>query len=171
MASPGNTVSARPVRGLRANSFAALVILLVEYALGMWVNLYARLPAADDGASLATGFGRAVADGPVGLAIHAVLGVVLLASAVAALVRAFLVRRASVIIAAFAGLAAVLSAALSGATFVGHGGNGASMSMAVSAGVAIGAYALVLFLPAVPGRQLNRAPRPTSAARRPGPAR
>lgn len=150
-------VSATRVRGLRANSLAALVILLIEYGLGMWVNFYGQLPASDHGASLATGFGRAVADGSVGLSIHAVLGAVLIISAVTAVVRSVLVRRPVLMGASLVGLAAVVAAALSGARFVGDGGNASSMSMAVAAGVAIGAYALVLFFPAAtaderPGR-------------------
>jgi hypothetical protein len=137
--------SARTVRGLRANSLAALVMLLLEYGLGIWVNLYAQLPASDNGASLPAAFGRAVADGPIGLSIHAVLGAVLIISAISAVVRSFGVRRPVLIGAAITGLAAVVIAALSGARFVGDGADATSMSMAIAAGVAIGAYALMLF--------------------------
>jgi hypothetical protein len=140
---------AKRVRGLRANSFAAIVILLIEYGLGIWVNLYGQLPAADHGAKLAAGFGRAVADGPAGLSIHTVLGLVLIVSAITALVRSILVRRPALITVAAVGLVAIVAAAVSGARFVGHGDNGSSMGMAVAAGVAIGAYALALFLLAV----------------------
>ena len=133
------------MRGLRANSFAAVVILLVEYGLGVWMSLYGQLPASDHGTSLAAGFGRAVAGGPVGLSIHAVLGAVLVVSAATALVRSILVRRVALIALTSAGLLSVVAAALSGARFVGSGGNTSSMSMAVAAGTAIGAYALVLF--------------------------
>lgn len=131
-------------------------MLLIEYGLGIWMNLYGQLPASDNGASLPAAFARAIADGPVGLSIHAVLGTLLIVSAVAAVVRAFLGRRPVLIGAAIVGLAAIVIAALSGARFVGHGADSASMSMAIAAGVAIGAYALMLFLsgsdPAVGGR-------------------
>jgi hypothetical protein len=132
--------------GLRANSFAAIVILLIEYGLGVWVSLYGHLPASDHGANIATGFARAVSKGPAGLSIHAVLGAILVISAVTAIVRAALVRRPVMVGATAVGLAAIVVAALSGASFVGDDSNGASMSMAVAAGVAIGAYALVLLL-------------------------
>jgi hypothetical protein len=134
--------------GLRANSFAAIVILLIEYGLGVWVSLYGHLPASDHGANIATGFARAVSKGPAGLSIHAVLGAILVISAVTAIVRAALVRRPVMVGATAVGLAAIVVAALSGASFVGDDSNGASMSMAVAAGVAIGAYALVLLLSA-----------------------
>ena len=136
----------RAVRGLRANSLAAIVILLFEYGLGVWVNLYGHLPASDHGATLATGIGRAISDGPVGLSIHAVLGLVLVVSALTALVRSILIGRPVLIALTAVGLAAVVTAALSGARFVGHGDNGSSMGMAIASGVAIGAYALVLFV-------------------------
>lgn len=138
--------NANAVRALRGSSFAMVVLLLIEYGLGMWVNLYGQLPASDHGASLATGFARAITDGPVGLSIHAVLGVVLIVSTISALVRSIAVRRPALIAATAVGLAAVVVAASSGARFVGSGDNAASMSMALAAGVAIGAYVLVLFL-------------------------
>lgn len=137
---------AKRIRGLRANSLAATIILLVEYGLGMWVNLYGHLPATDHGANLATGFARAVADGPAGLAVHALVGVILIASATSAVVRSVGVRRSSLIAATVVGLVAIVTAALSGAGFVGTSDQTASMAMAVAGGIAIGAYALVLFI-------------------------
>ena len=136
---------AKRVRGLRANSFAAIVILLIEYGLGMWINLYGHLPSSGRGAGLAGGFARAVADGPVGLSIHALLGLLLIASASTALVRSILVRRPALTALTAIALAAIVSAGISGARFVGRDDNGSSMSMAVAAGVAIAVYALTLF--------------------------
>jgi len=145
---PARARAAARVKGLRANSFAAVVMLVVEYGLGMWVNLYGQLPASDHGASIAAGFARAIDNGPVGLAVHALLGVLLIVSAVAAVVRAVLIRRAALIGATATGLIAMVTAALSGARFVGDGSNGSSMGMAVATGVAVAAYALVLLLSA-----------------------
>ena len=136
---------------LRANSFAAIVILLIEFALGVWVNLYGHLPASDHGANVASGYAKAVSDGPAGLSIHAVLGAILVISAVTALVRAVRIRRAAMVGATAVGLLAIVSAAFSGASFVGNGDNGASMGMAVAAALAVGAYALVLLLSAGSG--------------------
>jgi hypothetical protein len=141
-------LAATRVRGLRANSFAAVVILVVDYGLGMWVNLYGQLPASDHGASIATGFARAIHKGPVGLSVHALLGVILIVSALTAVVRAVLVRRSALIGATAAGPAAIVTAAFSGASFVGDGSNSSSMGMAVAAGVAMAAYALVLLVSA-----------------------
>jgi hypothetical protein len=53
------------IRGLRANALAAAVMLLTEYCLGISVNLFATLPAADHGKSLFGGLPSAVGNGPV----------------------------------------------------------------------------------------------------------
>src|SRR6266516_7236425 len=98
------------VRALRINSLAAVVMLLIEYGLGLWLNLYAELPAGDRGASVPAGFGRAVADGPAGLTIHALLGVALLASSIAVVVRAARVAGPGIIALAALGLLATISA-------------------------------------------------------------
>ncbi len=64
----GSSSAARRASGLRASAFAAVVMLIIEYCLGIWVNLYARLPASDHGKGVFAAFGGAVADGPVALA-------------------------------------------------------------------------------------------------------
>lgn len=137
------------VRGLRANALAGLVMLLVEYGLGMWTNVYAKLPAADQGKATLAAFGNAVTQGPVGLALHALLGTLLIVTAVSVVVRATLVRQSQLIVVGCVGLAAILAAWLSGATFVGNADNGASFAMALATGVAILAYATIVFI-AVP---------------------
>ena len=145
---------------LRGNCFGAIVMVLVQYGLGMWVNLYGQLPASDHGANIATGFARAVSKGPVGLSVHAILGVLLLLAATAALVRAVQIRRAVFIGAALVGLVSIAAAALSGARFVGSMSNSASITMAMAAAIAIGAYALILLLP----NQQIVTPRPSPSA-------
>jgi hypothetical protein len=63
---------------LRTNSFALSVMLLVQYGLGMGVNLYARVPAAGQGAGIIAALGRALTSQPVVLAVHAGLGLLML---------------------------------------------------------------------------------------------
>lgn len=143
---PADAELVKRIWALRGNCFGVIVMLLVQYGLGMWVNLYGHLPAADHGTNIATGFTRAVSNGPVGLSIHAILGVLLLASSAAALARAVRLGSASVIGIAVLGLIAIAAAGVSGARFVGSLSNGASLTMAIAAAVAIGAYALILLL-------------------------
>ncbi len=132
------------VTGLRANSFAALVMLLIEFGLGSWVNLYAHLPAADHGRGTFAAFADAIAKGPAGLSVHAVVGTLLIVTAIAAVVRAGLVRRPALIALAAVALLAIVMAWLSGAKFVGDASSGASLGMALGTGIAVLAYASTL---------------------------
>jgi hypothetical protein len=139
-------VAAR-LRGLRINSFAAVVMLVTQYALGMWVNIYAHLPASDHGKGIFPAFARAVADGPAVLAIHAVLGTLLLITGISVVVRATLARRPAPIVIGAVAFLAIVAAWLTGARFVGDAANGASFGMAIATAVAIVAYVIILFLP------------------------
>ena len=42
-------------RGLRANALAGLIMLLIEYSLGISANLHSTLPASDRGKTLFAG--------------------------------------------------------------------------------------------------------------------
>jgi hypothetical protein len=143
--------AARGNSGLRANSLAAVVMLLIQYCLGMWVNLYARLPASDHGKGVFAAFGGAVANGPAALAIHALLGILLLVTSIAAVVRAAVARNAAGVAFGAVAFLAIVAAWLSGARFVGNTSSGASFGMAVATAVALLGYVIILFLPARPG--------------------
>lgn len=134
-------------RGLRPNAFSAVVILLGLYGLGMWVNLYGQIPVSDHGKGVFTAFGAAVAHGPLLLTLHALLGTLVLAAATAFVVRAALARKAAATIVGAIALAAVIAAWLSGARFVGASANAASAGMAMSTGVALLCYVIILFVP------------------------
>lgn len=138
------------IRGLRSNSLAAVVMLVFEFALGVVVNLYAKLPPSDAGKTLLSAFGAAVTDGPVALTLHALLGTLLLVTGITAVVRASLLRRGVLITVTGVALLAILLAWLSGTSFVGDSGNGASLVMALATGVAIVCYAAILFGAAEP---------------------
>jgi hypothetical protein len=55
---------------VRRASMIALVLVVAEYLIGMYVNLYSAVPAADHGQDV----GTAITNGPAMLSIHAVLG-------------------------------------------------------------------------------------------------
>jgi hypothetical protein len=137
------------VKSLRRASLAALVLLLIQYGLGMYVNLYVTVPSADKG----QGFGKAISNGPTALSVHAVLGFLLILAAIGLLVQSFMARYLAVLTVSAIALVAVIGAALQGASFVDKGGPaGASMGMAVLAGVAMLCYATALYLVPSPRR-------------------
>lgn len=131
---------ARRLAGLRKNSAAISVMLIVQYALGMGLNLYVRVPAADHGHGIAAALGRALTGQPAALATHAALGLLLPVAGVSVLTRAIIARHRPSIAASAVGLLAILGAAASGASFVSGGRAAASMSMAVLTGVALLCY-------------------------------
>lgn len=134
------------IRGLRANALAGLIMLLIEYSLGISANLYSTLPVSDRGETLFAGLGAAVANGPLIVTLHALLGTLLLTTGIAAVVRASLLRARPLIALSGAALLATLVAWLSGTAFVGHQKAAASLAMALAAAIAILCYALMVFI-------------------------
>jgi len=120
---------------LRGNCMGAAVLLIVQFGLGIGVNLYVALPAHKS--FLSTVFGSAV------LAVHAIVALALLGAAIAALVRAIRARR--VVVFTALGLAAIVAAAIAGASFVGNQATGASLAMALATAVAMFGYLAAIF--------------------------
>jgi len=133
-------------KGLCANALAAVVMLLIQYCLGISVNLYSTLPATDHGKSLFAGFTTGVGNGPLLLSLHALLGTLLLITAVAAVVRSSRLGTTPPISLTSVALLAIIVAWLAGSEFVGHMKNGTSLTMALATAGAILCYTLVIFL-------------------------
>ena len=142
----------RRVWALRGSAFGAVTMLVVQLGLGMWVNLYATLPRSDHGSGLLSAIGGALTSGPLGLTLHALLGLALLATGLGAMVRAQALRAPAWIVATVVAFAALLVAVLLGARFVGSGATEASLGMALATAVALFCYTLILFraTPAAP---------------------
>jgi hypothetical protein len=117
-------------------------MLLIQYGLGNYLNLYVTVPAADHG----HGVGTALSAGPAALTIHAALGLLLVVSALALTVQAALSHSPAVLALSVAGLLAVVAAALAGAGFVSTGRDSASLAMALAAGIALLCDGLIMFL-------------------------
>jgi hypothetical protein len=127
--------SARALGRLRGASMGALVMIIIQIALGVGVNLY--ITPAKGGVS------EAFTNGPL-LALHAVLGVLLVIAAIDLLVRAIRVRHRVVIVVSAIGLLAIGGATGNGIAFLSDGQNGSSMGMAIAACVAALCYAVCL---------------------------
>lgn len=138
--------SVKTLNGLRINSFAGIVTLLIEFGLGIGVNLYVTLPATGSNGSLSSAFRESVTGGPVVLTLHAVLGTLLLFTSISALVRAIVLRRRWVIGVTTIALLAIVVAWLSGSKFVAGQNTAASLSMALATAVTILCYAFILFV-------------------------
>src|SRR5215475_13532904 len=125
--------------GLRQANLAILIVLIVQFAFGMGVNLYVTLPAAGH-----PGHNSWFGNGAL-LALHAALGMLLILAAIFVLVRAILVRYATLIVTSAAGLVAILLAAFFGSGFTDKLTDGYSLGMTLATAVALACYAIGLF--------------------------
>ncbi len=130
---------------LRRTTLAMIVLLLVQFAVGMAVNLYVKVPAGAKSGGFGTGIGRALSHGAPALVLHVIIGLLLILAAVGVLVRAIQVRRASVVTAGAVGLVALVGAAINGDRFVVHQANGSSLAMALLFALALLVYVLALY--------------------------
>src|SRR5215831_18613920 len=125
--------------GLRQANLAILIVLALQLAFGMGVNLYVTLPAAGH-----PGHNSWFGNGAL-LALHAALGMVLVLAAIFVLVRAIMARNATLIVTSAAGLVAMLLAAFFGSGFTGKLTDGYSLGMAIAFAVALACYAIGLY--------------------------
>lgn len=132
----------RRLLSLRINAMFLLGALVVQYALGMYVNLYTSFP---NNATAGMLWEFAWSQWP--LASHIILAILLLLGAVLLCVRAILYKDKKWIIGSVVGLLGILAAGGSGAIFIPSQMNAYSYSMSLSFLIAFGAYFWVLFLP------------------------
>ncbi len=136
----GKHVRRAELEGVRRVSLTALVMLVVQYGLGIILNLYIAVPASDAHAGLI----QEIASGPLMLTLHALLGLALIGAALVLLVRAVRLQDRVIALLAAAGLTAIGGAFASGEIFVRNGQSGASLAMALLTGVALLCYIAAL---------------------------
>jgi heme A synthase len=152
LVAPGRHIR-RPGRpGLRRVCVAALIMLVLQYGLGIFLNLYVAVPASDAHA----GFLAEIATAPLALTVHALLGVVLIGTAILLVARAVSVRDRRLAVLSTAGLTAIGGAFGTGEIFVRNGQASASMAMAVLTGVALLCYVGTLALANAAQREAER---------------
>jgi hypothetical protein len=140
-------ITDRQLAALRGNTFGILAMLIVQFAIGIVVNLYATIPAKDKGSGIFGAIGKALTNPPASLASHAGLALLIVLAAIALVVRSIVTRHTASIVLSAIGLAAIAGAAFNGARFVADGGPAnASLAMALSTAVAMLCYALGLLL-------------------------
>ena len=142
-------------------SVTMLVMLVIQYGLGIILNLYVEVPASDAHAGILT----EIATAPPVLTVHAVLGIALIGTAVLLVARAAGVGDRLLAVLATAGLTALGGAFGTGEIFVRNGQNTASMAMAILTGMALLCYIGTLTLATAAGREEGaQRPAPVFAA-------
>jgi hypothetical protein len=131
----GHDQAARRAR-LRRSSLGAVVMLIIQFILGMIYNLYGTAPTSTKSIGLFSS---------PDLALHVVLGILLFIAAVGQLIQAIGVRHALSIWMSAIGLVAIVGAGFAGLGFTGSGANGASLGMALAFAVALACYVVLVF--------------------------
>jgi hypothetical protein len=131
-----------------AVDLAACVLLLIQYLLGMVVNVFVVLPGRHPGAGASnyftgavSGLGWVVSDGPGWAAAHAAFGMALAAAAIASVVLVWGKGGRLSVGLAVVGALAVIGAGFNGASFLDYGKGFSSMIMAGLWALALACYA------------------------------
>jgi hypothetical protein len=131
-------------------------MLVLQYGLGMILNFYVGVPAADAHAGIFT----EIATAPLALTAHALLGVGLAGTAILAVARAMRLGERLLAVLAAAGLAAIVGAFVAGEMFVKNGEDGTSFAMAMLTGAALLCYLATLILTSGPRPDLEQQTEP-----------
>jgi heme A synthase len=149
-------------RAAQGWAFGLLIALLVQFGLGMYVNLFAHIPLTHPGHGAKNFFAgsyHSVAWAetsphvPLILAFHAGLGLLLVLGSVWLAVLAIRGRRAGFVWAAVLGALFILGAGFNGASFLNYNKDANSYVMALLFAAAVLCYIVLLALPRSTQRQ------------------
>jgi hypothetical protein len=133
-------------RAFRSTVLITLVLLVLQYIVGMMANLEVQLPS---GNAVSWVFGHSII-----IQLHIYLGTLLIVVELVALVLSLVARHPVGIVAAVAGLALLVFAWLSGVQFLATQQNDLSLRMALGFMGAFIAYLLGYFFSSVPSQKL-----------------
>ena len=122
---------------IRMASFGALTMLIIQFVLGTAYSLYGTAPTSGKSVGMFSS--------PL-LAIHVIMGILLIIAAIMLFVRSVQARYAPAIATTVAGLLVILGAFGAGSAFTRDGSNGASLGMALLTAVAMLCYAANLVI-------------------------
>ena len=131
----GQAQASRLVR-LRLSSLGAVIMLIVQFVLGIVYNLYGTAPTSTKSVGLFSS---------PDLALHVILGILLFIAALGQLIRAISVRHRLSIWLSAVGLLSILGAGFAGLGFAGSGASGASLGMSLAFAVALACYVVLVF--------------------------
>jgi hypothetical protein len=151
---PGIDKARSQNRMLGLGALGMLLLLLVQFLAGMFVNLFVAIPSGHPGSSGAAlpaafvGMGWAIGgSGSFALAFHTILGLLLLLGSLALLAIAIRSgQRAMLVVATAIALVGIVGAGLAGIGFLNYFVDRATYSMAIGFTVAVAGYVATLFL-------------------------
>jgi len=136
---------------MRDQFLGTLIFLMIQFLLGMAVNLFVTITTNHPGANPPEYFGGvvqsvtwAILHGHILLVVHASLGLLLVLNALGLLVAAIRARQRDLITVTSFGLFGVLAAGFNGGSFLNYNQDFSSMLMAFFFAIAVVAYAVGL---------------------------
>jgi hypothetical protein len=149
---PG-AASADDLARVRLTAFGMILGLMVQFGLGMTVNLFVTVTRDHPGANPPEYFSGAaqsvvwaVTQGPFFVAAHVVWGTLLFVGGVVLVVSAWRTRRRGLRAATILGALMILGAGFNGASFLNYGEDFSSMLMATLFALAVVFYATAVFI-------------------------
>jgi hypothetical protein len=138
---------------LATGSLIFIILLLIQFGLGMGINLFVGITRNHPGAEAHEFFSGtyrsvswALAHGPVALAVHAGLGLVLVLGSIGQLVQALRWGTTGMRWATAIGMVFILAAGFNGGSFLNYNEDVNSLLMAMFFGAAVLCYAVNLYL-------------------------
>lgn len=138
--------------GFRQTLAFALGMLIIQFLLGMAVNLFVTIPGNHPGANPPEYFGGVVTSvtwailrGGLWLTLHAVWGLLIVLGALATMVQAIRIGGGARITFAVLGFIGVLAAGFNGGSFLNYHEDFSSMLMAVGFALGLTSYVVLLY--------------------------
>ncbi len=123
---------------LRTITVIILVLLAVQFLVGMLVNLFVQVPSVHPGANapeyfsgVVQGVVWALLQGPLWLLVHAIVGLLLFLASLILIGFAIAARRRAWIIVSVIGFVGIVAAGFNGASFMNYGHNFSSLLMSI----------------------------------------
>jgi hypothetical protein len=120
---------------LRMASLGAVVMLIIQFILGVIYNLYGTAPTSKKSIGLFSS--------PT-IALHVIVGILLFIAAIVLLVRAIQARHKLSIWMSAVGLVSIVGAGFAGLGFTGSGAASASLGMSLAFALALACYVVLL---------------------------
>jgi hypothetical protein len=154
--SPSTRLAVSPAtatRWLRPLALLALLLLAIQFLIGMVINLFATLPASHPGTNapeyfsgVAVGVAWALGHGNWWLRLHAIDGLLLFLDSLVLIWFAIVVRQRAWITATIVGWFGIVSAGFNGASFMNYGHDFSSLFMSIGFLIALIAYAAGVYI-------------------------
>jgi len=139
---------------MRTLTAVILVLLALQFLVGMLVNLYVQVPAVHPGANdpeyfsgVAQGVVWSLLHAPLWLQIHSIVGLLLFIASIVLIGFAIAARSKSWIIISIIGLFGIMAGGFNGASFMNYGHDFSSLLMSLGFLLAVIPYVIGLSLP------------------------